>query len=647
MLSLPGVATTNTRGDKPSFADEDGTDLALCKFEPIDVCDPALILDDFAVDMRYRLDNADMAEGVYAAELAAATRGKEHELTVCAKWVALFSHYRTSGGDFDDARIKAAAKKHVAAADSSYEIANVLQDAADMENAFSVSCESAETLYDAEILREQTIRYERTLERARAHKQLMWYLATYGDKKGKEMFEVAREQRANAVKPRLTRAEMRKQLYAAEHALNNVFSEFAGYIITATTVVMFMIHPNITRQFFMVLSCKSIGGTADPGAKFMLGDLSEPCYSSYHVLFILVLGVPMLILWVIGIPLFTWGILYRNRALIQTPPTGASDIMRAQKKVFESQMAFLYRGYKPTRYYWFLLEMFRKAALVAIAVFFPGALHTQLMMASLLIFVCILAQIFAKPFENRIPGAVEFLSLGTSFMIFFLANFLFVDTISHTAKVVATILICVLVISFFVIVVAAFVVLQREELQLAPLRRQLREAYILGHDIPQVMRRWRQDQLRERKERETKKALAATKHTTSTAAAVVAAAATVTSIMNGHTSENEAKAVARRGHDEVLVLGTGATLAWARTLDLVRDDATHASVGVEALMREATLTAAADAANRATGEGRELGASDGGNAAEDAIATAKLRRYQQDANPEIVVNLASPPLYLP
>lgn len=629
------------------FVDEDGTAVDLRNYESHAGRDFSLIQDDFALDMRHRLNNADAADGAYAAELAAATRTKAQELTVRAEWMALFNCYRTSKGEFDDPRICADAESRIAQATSSYEIANVLQGAADMENAFSVSCEPAETLYDAEVLRDRNIRRERAIERARAHKQLMWYISTYGDDKGKEMYEIAREQRAKAVKPRLTRAEMRKQLYAAEHALNNVSSEFAGYLITAITVVMFLIHPNITQQFFMMLSCKSIGGVADPGASFMLGDLSEPCYSSQHLLFILVLGVPMLIFWVIGIPLFAWVILYRNRALIQTPATGASDITRAQKKVFESQMAFLYRGYKPTRYYWFLVEMFRKAALVAIAVFFPGALHTQLMMASLLIFACILAQIFAKPFENRIPGAVEFLSLGTSFMIFFLANFLFVDTVSHTAKVVATVLICVLVIFFFVVVVAALVVLQREEMQLAPLRRQLREAHILGHDIAQVMRKWRQEQLRERKLCLDKKTVANSKHlrlpsTTATSATGI------TDNRCTSAQSDTSKIGERRSHDEVLVLGSGVTPSWSRTFDLVRDDAASDGAVLGAHRREVMLAAAAAAANGTTGDGQELGASHASTAAEDAIAGAEARLCEQQAtdDPTVIIDLTAPPQYL-
>jgi hypothetical protein len=461
----------------------------------------AVLNDDYAWLLRERLGDGQMEDAWMAAFEAGGdkrTGAGVTDVMTREAWKALADSYKLESGGFDDGRIKADAKARMADARTAYEIATVVQSAEDMDAVAAVLLETDDMLYDAEVLRERAIRRERAAQRVRLQQQLAWYRETYGDETGEEMFEAARAQRLQASRLRLTLNEARKQVHAAEHAYTRVGSEFTGYVITAVTVVMFMIHPNITKQFFMVLSCKSIGGVADPGASFLLGDLTEPCYSNQHVLFVLVLGIPMFLLWVLGIPLFAWAILYWNRALIQAPATGLSAVTLANKKALESQMAFLYRGYKPTRFYWFLMEMGRKVALVAISVFFPGALHTQLMLASLLIFACILAQLGFQPFENRIPGAVEFISLGTSFMIFFLANFLFVDTVSGDSKVVATILIIALVIMFFAVVIVAFVVLFREERSLGPLRAQLREAHVRGIDAKLVVRSWRIDHARAR-----------------------------------------------------------------------------------------------------------------------------------------------------
>jgi hypothetical protein len=357
-----------------------------------------------------------------------------------------------------------------------------------------------EDSYESELLRNRVLRRERAIERVRQEKQLRWYKNTYGREAGRAMFDEERRRRLHKSPPRLTPAEMRRRVDVAEARFNHVESEYLGYMITTLTVVLFLIHPNITRQFFTMLSCKQLGGDEDPNANFLLGDMTQLCYSSQHVLFITAVALPMFVLWVFGIPCFAFVLLYRNRALIQMSGAGISSSMRAQKRVFESQMAFLYRGYVTTRYYWFLAELVRKALLVAIAVFFPGALHTQLLLASLLIFVAILAQIWARPFENRITENLELMSLFVSFMIFFLANFLFVNDLASGAYEVITVLIFALVLLFAIAVVVAFILVSRQELALAPLRRLLRQAHVKGHDTRKVLRQWRLDQQQKNRE---------------------------------------------------------------------------------------------------------------------------------------------------
>jgi hypothetical protein len=419
-----------------------------------------------------------------------------------AREVELYAEIVRHASAFD----ATAAIKLIASADTPDECVRTTQSADDLDNMRILATQQFGDLYNAELLRERVVRRERAVQALRVEQQFDWYIATYGEDEGKKAFEGARATRAKAEPVRLTASEMRARMDIAETNYTQTGSEYMGYAITAITVVMFMIHPNIVRQFFMVLSCKNIGGTDDPSASVVLGDMFEPCFSSRHLFFVFVIGIPMFILWVLGIPLFAWFVLYRNRDLITLPSSGVSSVMRSRKRAFEAQMAFLYRGYRPVRYYWFLADMARKAALVAFAVLFPGALHTQLLMASLLIFFCILAQIAARPFENKVPEFVEFFSLATSFMIFFLANFLYVDTLSEGSKVVVAVLISILVVLFLCVAVLSFIVLRREESKLIPLRAALREAHSKGLDTSTIIRAWRIDQANAQRHQERKRA---------------------------------------------------------------------------------------------------------------------------------------------
>jgi hypothetical protein len=429
---------------------------------------------------------------------SASSASTEDVLARVAREVELYAIISAKSPQFDAVASAAA----IAAANITTAFACAVQSVEDLANMRLLGAQSFGALSDAELLRERVLHRERAVQRLRLEQQFHWYVSTYGQETGPGMYEAERCRRSKAEPPKLTAAEMRVLVDAAETNYVQAGSEYLGYIITTITVVMFMIHPNIVRQFFMIISCKHIGGTDDPTANVVLGDMLEPCFSSQHMFLFIVIGLPMLILWVIGIPFFAWFVLFRNRHLIMLSPTGVSSVMRVNKRVFESQMAFLYRGYRPTRYFWFLFEMARKAALVAIAVLFPGALHTQLLLAALLIFACIIAQIVARPFGNRIPEFAEFFSLFTSFMVFFLANFLFVDTLSEEAKAVVTVLICILVVCFIVIVVVSFIALTRDELRLAPLRSALRAARAQGMDTTVVIRDWRIKEANARRQRE-------------------------------------------------------------------------------------------------------------------------------------------------
>ena len=346
-----------------------------------------------------------------------------------------------------------------------------------------------EDVYHAELYRDSIIAKERAISDAQNEKVQQYFKSTMGEKEAEAAYEKYLKKRPVGS---LTCGEIRRQLAQAEAKKKNITAEFFGYFVTTVTVVMTMIYPNITQQFFTMMSCKSIG--EDASGKFVLGDMSEECYSSTHKLFLIAVAVPMFILWVFGIPFFAFFILFRNRHLIYLSGSNISTVMRERKRAFEAQMAFMYRGYLPTRYYWFLFEMSRKAALVAISVFFPGQLHTQLLMASMLIFIFVLAQVAMRPFENRITEYAEFMSLFTSFMIFYLANFLFIDTVSEAAKELVTWIIIILVVLFVAAIIFAFIKLTREEMELGPLRRRLQAAHAKGEDVNKVLREWRIDQ---------------------------------------------------------------------------------------------------------------------------------------------------------
>ena len=85
----------------------------------------------------------------------------------------------------------------------------------------------------------------------------------------------------------------------------------------------------------------------------MRNDLEVVCYESMHRYWIMGVGIPSIIVWGLGIPLFALSLLIRERKRLETE--SASE-----------KIGFLFRGYKMNYYYWEIIIMFRKIVLIFI-----------------------------------------------------------------------------------------------------------------------------------------------------------------------------------------------------------------------------------------------------------------------------------------
>jgi len=68
-------------------------------------------------------------------------------------------------------------------------------------------------------------------------------------------------------------------------------------------------------------------------------------------------ALPSVVVWGLGIPLFAYILMYRERH-------------RLESVIARQKFGFLFRGYKKRFYYWECVIMYRKVALIFIQVFF-------------------------------------------------------------------------------------------------------------------------------------------------------------------------------------------------------------------------------------------------------------------------------------
>ena len=171
--------------------------------------------------------------------------------------------------------------------------------------------------------------------------------------------------------------------FFAKRADEKVRTPKDKFIVTVTAII-FLMYPTMCEKAFAMFSCKTIGGI-----DYLQVDLEEPCYESRHLSMILLLGLPQLFLYVLGLPLLVLKFLKRNRADLFKNP------------VVLTRWGLFFKGYKEDRYYWELVITLRKVCVVALSVFGRElGVQRQSLVVILLLLACIVLEIVGQPFKE-------------------------------------------------------------------------------------------------------------------------------------------------------------------------------------------------------------------------------------------------------
>lgn len=110
--------------------------------------------------------------------------------------------------------------------------------------------------------------------------------------------------------------------------------------MSVAVISLFLLQPSLVKQFALLFSCTSLG--AEDTGLFLLENLSIQCYSQAHWRLLLGLGLPLLVLFVLGVPygLYLWLSRTENYAMIQ-PSTHVKQVLL---KCSLSDQTSLHRG---------------------------------------------------------------------------------------------------------------------------------------------------------------------------------------------------------------------------------------------------------------------------------------------------------------
>jgi len=158
---------------------------------------------------------------------------------------------------------------------------------------------------------------------------------------------------------------------------------YKDYMILSIVMLTFLLYPKLVKLTLSMLRCPKIGHQP-----YLMASLQEPCFQGRHWQHVLMITIPQIVLYVIGLPVAATIHLLRNKENLH-------------HRQFYTRYGLLYLGYRDERAWWELVVAFRKVAVVSVGTFgtLLGVVDIQAHLALLVVFCSIAAHLIGKPFD--------------------------------------------------------------------------------------------------------------------------------------------------------------------------------------------------------------------------------------------------------
>jgi hypothetical protein len=169
------------------------------------------------------------------------------------------------------------------------------------------------------------------------------------------------------------------------------FKHVRRYIIITIVWVIFLLHPTITKSILAMFEWEQI----DEETRRMRMYLEYECWSYNHFFWFLAIGLPSMVLWIIGIPIMAFFILFRNRGNLE------------YEKV-KKYLLLLYQGLKRKAYFWEFINTIRKTVLLFLSTVLSilSVYYTSLISIAFLMIIA-KVQHWVQPYENKRNNQLE------------------------------------------------------------------------------------------------------------------------------------------------------------------------------------------------------------------------------------------------
>eukprot|EP00347_Sterkiella_histriomuscorum_P014593 403360292 len=199
-------------------------------------------------------------------------------------------------------------------------------------------------------------------------------------------------------------------------------------------ILIFMAMPSITTISFSVLNCQEIFNDGD---KYFVSDLNIKCWEGLHNQYAKFVGIPIIVIWVVGLPIITLATLIKNRIALKE----SQNI---------TKYGFLYVGLNHESFYWEILIHFRKIAMISINVFFRSfkpQYRALIGFIILIVYIEILQKI--KPYQTQRLNDLEWKANIAAFSVFYGGLFFISEDLPSPVTFCFVILILLININFW------------------------------------------------------------------------------------------------------------------------------------------------------------------------------------------------------
>lgn len=161
-------------------------------------------------------------------------------------------------------------------------------------------------------------------------------------------------------------------------------------MVNSLAVAFFMMHPNIFHVAMNYLNCREI----DPGEFWLSSYLTIRCWNGSHSRYAFTAAVPSIIIWGLFTPLGALAALVKLRKQLDSLNT-------------RIRFGFLYTGYKPDKFHWEFVILYRKMLLIIIAVFLTSSISLQALVALLTLVFALILHTMHYPYLTPVLNNLE------------------------------------------------------------------------------------------------------------------------------------------------------------------------------------------------------------------------------------------------